>query len=135
METPFFFPWRARFSAMGRHVSLTRRQNLHQLETLFMPFLAPGLLSQTDEGSNSRERIYSLRRTFWGFLAQVLSPRCSCREIVRQIQALFALEDSGPVDEGTGGYCQARNRLPVDNLDQFKKGDLALADRGFAPTH
>jgi hypothetical protein len=61
---------------------------------LLGPLLPPGLLAQADEGANSRERIYSVRRTFFGFLYQVLNPDCPCREIVRQIQALFATADS-----------------------------------------
>ena len=43
---------------------------------LLSPLLPPGLLSQADEGANSRDRIYSLRRTFFGFLYQVLKPDC-----------------------------------------------------------
>jgi hypothetical protein len=53
-----------------------------------------------------------VRRTFFGFLYQVLNLECSCRQVVRQVQALFALHDQGRVDEGTSAYCQARRRLP-----------------------
>jgi len=35
---------------------------------------APGLLSQADEGPNSRDRVYTVRRTFFGFLYQVHTP-------------------------------------------------------------
>jgi len=131
-----FFPqWRARLAPMGRRVRDLRQQTLHQLETLFAPFLAPGLLSQADEGTNSRARIYSIRRTFWGFLSQVLNPNCSCREIVRQIQALFALQGGGRVDEGTSGYCQARDRLPVDTLARLRCSAAAWAQRAAGLWH
>jgi hypothetical protein len=53
-----------------------------------------------------------VRRTFFGFLYQVLNLECSCRQVVRQVQALSALHDQGRVDEGTSAYCQARRRLP-----------------------
>jgi Transposase DDE domain len=132
MHTPFFSAWRARLAPMGRRVLRLRQQSLPQLELLFSSFLPPGLLSQTEEGPNSRERIYSVRRTFWGFLSQVLNPNCPCREIVRQIQALFALQGGGRVDEGTGGYCQARDRLPVDLLARLRCAAAASAQKAAA---
>ena len=113
MHTPFFPALRPRLAALGRRVQHLRQQSLCQMELLLAPLLPPGLLSQADEGPNSRERVYSLRRTFWGFVYQTLNPSCPCREIVRQIQALFCLHNRGCVDEATGAYCQARLRLPV----------------------
>src|SRR4051812_16326596 len=114
--TPFFPAWRPRLAALGRRVQTLRQQSLCHLELLLAPFLPPGLLAQADEGPNSRERVFSVRRTFFGFLYQVLNPNCPCREIVRQIQALFTLHDQGHVDEGSSAYCQARKRLPLPVL-------------------
>ena len=110
MRTPFFPAFRPRLAALGRRVQHLRQQSLCHLELLLHPFLPPGLLSQADEGPNSRDRAYNLRRTFFGFLYQVLNPSCPCREIVRQIQALFALHDHDRLDESTSAYCQARKR-------------------------
>ena len=87
------------------------------------------MLAQADEGLNSRERVFSVRRTFFGFLYQVLNPGCSCREVVRQIQALFALHRDGNIDEGTSAYCQARARLPWDVLPRLRCAAAAHADR------
>src|SRR6266446_4313220 len=129
METPFFPAFRARLAALGKPVLFLRQQNLLHLEKLFAPLLPAGLLSQADQGPNSRDRIYSLRRTFFGFLYQVLNPDCPCREIVRQIQALFALHDQGPVDEGTSAYCQARKRLPLDRLQRLRLAVAATAEK------
>ena len=84
METPFFPAFRARLAALGKRVQFLRQQNLLHLEKLFAPLLPAGLLSQAEEGPNSRDRIYSLRRTFFAFLYQVLNPDCPCREIVRR---------------------------------------------------
>ena len=125
-QTPFFPPWRSRLAAFGRRVQRVRQQSLLHLELLFAELIPPWLLAQTDEGANSRQRVYSLRRTFWGFLYQALNPSCPCREIVRQIQALFCLNSLGSVDEGTGAYCQARLRLPLDILQRIRH---AVADR------
>jgi hypothetical protein len=129
MHTPFFPAFRPRLAALGRRVQRLRQQSLGHLELLFQPLLPPGLLSQTDEGPNSRERVYSVHRTFFGFLGQVLKPDTSCREIVRQIQALFALQDRGPVDENTSAYCQARKRLPLDRLCRVRVGVAAAGER------
>src|SRR5213594_4831351 len=129
MHTPFFPALRSRLAALGHRVQTLRQHSLCQLELLLGPFLPPGLLSQADEGPNSRDRIYSLRRTFFGFLYQVLNPDCPCRQVVRQIQALFALHNGGPVDEGTSAYCQARDRLPVDSLSRLRCAVAAHAEK------
>jgi hypothetical protein len=135
MHTPLFPAFRARLAALGRRVQHLRQQSLCHLELLLMPFLPPGLLSQADEGRNSRERVYSVRRTFFGFLFQVLNPKCPCREIVRQIQALFALHDQGPVDESNSAYCQARKRLPLDTLQRLRVAVAAAGEKGAALWH
>src|SRR5205809_8017926 len=74
METPFFPAFRARLAALGKRVQFLRQQNLLHLDKLFAPLLPAGLLSQAEEGPNGRDRIYSVRRTFFGFLYQVLNP-------------------------------------------------------------
>src|SRR5438105_656034 len=129
MQTPFLPAFRPRLAALGRRVQHLRQQSLCHLELLLAPFLPPGLLSQTDDGPNSRERVFSVRRTFFGFLYQVLNPECPCREIVRQVQALFALHDQGRVDEGTSAYCQARKRLPLDILCRLRVALAAAAEK------
>jgi hypothetical protein len=74
MHTPWFPQFRARFANLGHRVHQIRQQSLLQLDLLLSPWLPAGLLSQADEGPNSRERVYSVRRTFFGFLFQVLKP-------------------------------------------------------------
>jgi hypothetical protein len=59
----------------------------------------------------------------------VLNPQCSCREVVRQIQALFALQDGRSVAEATGGWCQARARLPWDLLPRLRCAAAAHAEK------
>src|SRR5438445_4199695 len=129
MHTPFFPALRPRLAALGKRVQHLRQQSLAHLEQLLDPWLPPGLLSQNDQGPNSRDRIYSLRRTFFGFLYQVLKPDCPCREIVRQIQALFGLQGKTDLDEGTGAYCQARKRLPLDTLQRLRVALVAAAEK------
>ena len=129
MHTPFFPQFRARLAALSKRVHTLRQQSLPHLDLLFGPLLPTWLLSQTDEGPNSREHIYSVRRTFFGFLYQVLNPDCPCREVVRQIQALFALLSRRPVSEATGAYCLARGRLPIDILARLRCAVAAHAEK------
>ena len=128
MHTPFFPAFRARLAPLGRRIESLRQQSLCHLELLLAPVLPPGLLSQAEEGPNSRDRIYNVRRTFFGFLYQVLKPDTACREIVRQVQALFGLHDAGAVDENTSAYCQARKRLPLDTLNRVRVGVAAAGE-------
>jgi hypothetical protein len=120
MPTPFFPAWRAQLGPLGRRAQHLRQQSLLHLDLLLGPLLPAGLLSQSDEGTNSREQIYSVRRTFFGFLYQVLNPDCPCREVVRQIQSLFALLSRRPVSQATGAYCLARGRLSLDILARLR---------------
>ena len=128
MHTPFFALWRARLAPMGQRVVQLRQQSLCHLDLLFNRFLPPALLAQADEGLNSRERVFSLRRTFFAFLYQVLNPDCPCREVVRQIQALFTLHQNRDVD-GTSAYCQARARLALDTLSRLRCAAAAQAEK------
>src|ERR1700680_512428 len=129
MHTPFFPAWRPRLATLGRRVRHLRQQSLCHLELLLAPFLPPGLLSQADEGVNSRERIFSVRRTFFGFLYQVLNPQCPCREVVRQVQSLFALLSPRRISKATGAYCQGRGRLPLDSLARVRCAVAAHAQK------
>jgi hypothetical protein len=95
-----------------RHATLT------QIEAHLGPFLPSCLLYQQAQGLNSRDRIFSLSRTFWCFLWQMLQSNTACREVVRQVQALFKLEGGVTVDEATGAYCQARRRFPLSLLEK-----------------
>lgn len=120
MHTPFFPQFRARFAACRRRLQQVRQNRLFQLEHLFGQLLPPGLLAPTEEGPNSRERVFSRRRTFWNFLYQVLHPGCPCRKVVHHTRAFFRLHRLGHVDPGTSAYCQARRRLPLDTLTRLR---------------
>ncbi len=129
MKTPFFPLWRSRLAALGRRTRRTVRQaTLVQLQEHLRDFLPAPLLASQDEGLNSRERIYSLRLTFECFVWQMLKPHTACREVVRQVQALWGLHGQGPVDEGDSGYVQARLRLPRQRLEQALGTTAQAAD-------
>jgi Transposase DDE domain len=119
MDTPYFPPLRSRLAPLGRRTAQTIRQaTLAQLQQHLRDFLPAPLLSAEDDGANSRERVFTLRLTFECFLWQLLKPKTSCREVVRQVQALFRLHGQGPVDAGDSAYVQARQRLPKERLEK-----------------
>ena len=130
MLTPYFPALRSRLAARGRRTAQTVRQTtLAQLQQHLRDLLPAPLLSSADEGPNSRERIYTLRLTFECFLWQLLKPQTACREVVRQVQALFQLHDQGPVEDGDSAYVQARLRLPRERLEQAVRATAQTADR------
>jgi hypothetical protein len=69
-----------------------RAYTLCQLETCFRQWLPEDLFPKAAQQANSRDRHYTRWRTFWCSLWQSLNPEASCREVVRQLQALFSLE-------------------------------------------
>ncbi len=100
-----------------------------RLKILVWGFLPGSLLDKPAAGPHSRQRIYSLSRTFWGWLWQRLNGNASCREVVRQVQALCALHGGPAVKEDTGGYCQARTQLPRPLLEKALAASAHTATR------
>jgi hypothetical protein len=130
MDTPFFPPWRSRLAALGRRTAHALRQaTLGQLQQHLRDVLPAPLLSATDQGPNSRERVFSLCFTFECFLWQMLKPKTSCREVVRQVQALLRLLGRTPIDEGNSAYVQARQRLPGERFEQALVATARAADQ------
>ena len=128
MDTPFFPPWRSRLAAFGSRTSRVCQQvrayTLCQLEQSFAPWIPTELFPKAANGPNSRDHDYTRWRTFWCMVWQALNPLASGREVVRQLQALFDLENGPELSPEDGAYCRAKARLP---LDQFPKGLSATA--------
>jgi hypothetical protein len=59
----------------------------------------------------------------------MLKPNTACREVVRQVQALFRLAGRGGVDEGDSAYVQARQRRPKARLEKALAATAQAADR------
>jgi hypothetical protein len=130
MHTPFFPAFRSRLAALGRRTAHALRQaTLSQLQEQLRQVLPAPLLASTDEGDNSRERVFCLRFTFECFLWQVLSPQTSCREVVRHVQGLLRLMGRTPIDQSNSAYVQARLRLPRERLEQALEATAKAADR------
>jgi len=130
MHTPYFPSFRSRLAALGRHTAKTIRQaTLGQLQEHLRNLLPAPLLSASDEGANSRERIFSLRLTFECFVWQLLTPQTSCRTVVRHVQSLFRLARRGWINGDTSAYVQARQRLPRACLEKALLTTAQSADQ------
>jgi hypothetical protein len=123
-STPFFSAFgpllfgsvpRSAIEKLRRHLQFS---SLSQLQEAFGSFIPDTLLSCSRKGTNSRNRLFSPKVTFWAFLAQVLSPGCPCREIVRKVQAwsFVGLKSPRGMSPDSSAYCQARRRLPENDL-------------------
>ncbi len=133
MQTPFLPALRAVLAPMGSRTTKARQDlracTLCQLESRFTPLLRPSLFPKAAAKQNSRDRIYTPWRTFWCFLWQSLNPRASCREVVRQLQALFELHGVGAISPDDAAYCRARQRLPADPLVQALSATARASDQ------
>jgi len=107
-----------------------RQLPLPQLQALLEPLLPNHLLCPSEDGPHSRQRFFSFSRTFLGFLWQVLNPGASCRLALRQIQACAQSQGfQVPVSDDTSSYCQARQRLPLERLEQIFRHTCLLAQQ------
>jgi len=130
MVTPFFPALRATLAAQSRRSFQSLRQlDFPPMVEQLRQLLPPELLAANDDGSGSRERVFSLRLTFECFVWQMLKPKTSCREVVRAVQALFQSLGQNRVKEGTGAYVQARQRLHKERLEKALLHTAQLADR------
>ncbi len=111
-NTPFFPAWRPHLAPAGSRVAAAvktlRASTLAKIDERFGSVLPADLLATPAKG---RERIYTVHRTFWCFLWQILNPGTACREVVRQLQALFTLQGRPQISSEDGAYCLARSRL------------------------
>ena len=104
---------------------------LAQIEERFSAAIPSSVLLKPACGPLSRKRLYPLFRVFWCWIWQALQQQTSCREVVRQVQALFCLHGPKSVDEGTAAYCRARAKLPLPLLQQaFQASFQAAQSKG-----
>ena len=68
-----------------------------------------------------RERLYPPTETLSMFLAQTMSADSSCQNIVNQAALQRLSGGLNTVSTHTGGYCRARQRLPLNMVSQLTK--------------
>src|SRR5205814_9672139 len=128
MDTPDFPLWAGGFSAHFRRLRRANGATLHQLEALFGPWIGSFRLAPREEKAFSRQRCWTLRLVFWTFLWQVAQAGSSCREAIRQAQCLCLPLGRRIPPDTTSPYCQARERLPLERLDQIHRGLVSEAE-------
>lgn len=132
-STPFFPALRSFLAPPSSRLTGTlhslRSHTLAKLEERFGPWVPARLFPKAADKQNSRDRIYTQRRTFWCFLWQILNPHTACREVVRQLQALLLLRGGPAISPEDGAYCRARGRLPADLLPQVLQATAQHAQR------
>ena len=131
MITPDFPDWAGGFDHQLRKLRSTAA-TLHQFELLFAPWIPHWRLSQQDEGKHSRKRKWNLRLVFWTFLWQVAQAGASCREAIRQAQALCQNAGRPVPPDPDSPYCQARGGLPIERLQEVHDGLCTEADQAVA---
>jgi Transposase DDE domain/Insertion element 4 transposase N-terminal len=127
-RTPFFRAFGPLlFGRRGRSTlaSLSKLESLEDLYAIFGDLFAERLLERSDKGTNSRRRSLPPQVTFWAFVAQALSPKTSCREVVRRVEAWRRW---GQLRSGCSitdsAYIQARQRLDLSTL-RLIRGQVA----------
>ena len=80
-----------------------------------------------------KERVYSPIVTLWVFLGQVLSADHSCRAAVARLIAHRLSQGKSPCSAETGGYCQARKRLPEKFLSEVARQTGSALDAKAIP--
>src|SRR5206468_170616 len=130
--TPDFPSWSGSFAEQLQRLRTTTGPTLHQFELLFKSWILPWRLAQQDEGEHSRNRRWNLRLTFWTFLWQIAQAGASCREAIRQAQALCRTQGCRPPPDENSPYCQARASLPPERLQEIHQALVSDAEAAVA---
>jgi len=133
MHTPFLPALRPVLAPMGGRIARTVRQThaytLCQLESALGGWVPPHLFPKAPVKENSRDQHYTRWRSFWCMLWQAFNPDASGREVVRQLQALFKLQEGPQISEEDGAYCRAKARLPLTEFPKVLSATAQAADR------
>ena len=99
---------------MRQQVRFLKRQFLQDGELPFTDVLSAEAISEALTAAEMvwKDRIYPPLVTLWVFLSQVLAADHSCRAAVARLIAHRLSRGENECSADTGGYCQARKRLP-----------------------
>jgi hypothetical protein len=71
---------------------------------------------------DKRKRLFCSERTFWLFLSQVLQGNISCKGTVQKALAWLCLKEGKTASPNSAGYCKARKRLKLDDIEAIFHG-------------
>ena len=99
-----------------------RRAKATQAVEFFNILTSPQLLDATEALlPQHRERLYPPTVALSMFMRQVLQADGSCQKAVNGWAAQRAVDGLSPCSVGTGGYCRARQRLPLEMLSTLSR--------------
>ena len=105
-----------------RRSSIGRRARSTQAVEFFNVLTSPELLQTTEALlPEHRERLYPPTVTLSMFMRQVLEADGSCQKAVNGWAAQRAADGLRPCSVRTGGYCKARQRLPLEMVSALAR--------------
>ena len=105
-----------------RRRSIERRARLTHAVEFFNVLTSPQLLDTTEAQLPAhRERLYPPTVALSMFMRQVLQADGSCQEAVNGWAAQRAADGLRPCSVRTGGYCRARQRLPLEMVSALTR--------------
>jgi hypothetical protein len=125
----------ARSVVQERRRSIGRRAGTTQAVDFFNILTSPQLLETTESYSSEyRERLYPPTVSLSMFMRQVLEADGSCQKAVNSWAAQRVSDGLSACSVRTGGYCRARQRLPLEMVSALARrtGDL-LCKGALAP--
>jgi len=96
-----------------------KQKTFAQIGACFAKYIPEKYLLPEEDGSMSRNRIFSKENTFWAFFSQVLDSDGGCKEVVRKFQAYLSLKADIIISSSTGAYCKARQNLHIDGIKEI----------------
>lgn len=126
----------AQFGLQQHRERIQKRIERHGAVDFFNVLTGPLLLELTEaQLPEHRERLYPPTVTLALFIQQALEPDGSCQRAVNRWAAQRAVEGLSAQSVHTGGYCRARQRLPVTMVTTLTRATGALlsahAERGW----
>ena len=105
-----------------RQSSIGRRARAAQAVEFFNVLTSPELLQTTEALlPGHRERLYPPTVTLSMFMRQVLEADCSCQKAVNGWATQRAADGLRACSVRTGGYCRARQRLPLEMVSTLSR--------------
>lgn len=121
----------AKHNRPRRQQSAIKAQVAHQDAISFFNLLtAPELFDAIESLlPPHRERLFPPTETLALFLAQAMHPDRSCQRAVNEAATTRLISGLKPCSTHTGGYCRARQRLPLDLISELVRVTGALMDQ------
>ena len=86
------------------------------LKQLVSNIIPSSMLKSTSNKAFSRNRVYNIEVTFFGFLNEVILNTSSCSLIVKKIQSWRISQGLKPQSSATGAYVKAKKKLDLSFL-------------------